>query len=77
MDKLQSDSQSKRVGWNTELPSTGLGTSVLEKMREEKNNDPVWQGKCSGTVYVSNFGKILNSERLFLGCSGTVYVSNT
>ncbi|KAL9297412.1 hypothetical protein ACSQ67_023308 [Phaseolus vulgaris] len=52
VDKLQSDSQSKRVGWNTELPSTGLGTSVLEKMREEKNNDPVWQGKCSGTVYI-------------------------
>ncbi|KAK7374771.1 hypothetical protein VNO80_08210 [Phaseolus coccineus] len=52
VDKLQSDSQSKRVGWTTELPSTGLGTSVLEKMREEKMNDPVWQGKCSGTVYI-------------------------
>ncbi|XP_068486029.1 sphingosine-1-phosphate lyase isoform X1 [Phaseolus vulgaris] len=77
VDKLQSDSQSKRVGWNTELPSTGLGTSVLEKMREEKNNDPVWQGKCSGTVYVSNFGKILNSERLFLGCFGTVYIGGS
>ncbi|QCE12826.1 sphingosine-1-phosphate lyase [Vigna unguiculata] len=52
VDKLQSDSKSKREGWNTELPSTGLGTSVLEKMSEEKNNDPVWQGKCSGTVYI-------------------------
>ncbi|XP_047159363.1 sphingosine-1-phosphate lyase isoform X1 [Vigna umbellata] len=52
VDKLQSDSKSKREGWNTELPSAGLGTSVLDKMREEKNNDPVWQGKCSGTVYI-------------------------
>jgi len=77
VDKLQSDSKSKRVGWNTELPSTGLGISVIEKMKEEKINDPVWQGKCSGTVYVSNFGKMLNSEYLFLGCSGTVYASNT
>lgn len=67
MDKLQSDSKSKREGWNTELPSAGLGTSVLDKMREEKNNDPVWQGKCSGTVYVSNFGKMLNSEQFVLG----------
>ncbi|KOM36727.1 hypothetical protein LR48_Vigan03g010800 [Vigna angularis] len=67
VDKLQSDSKSKREGWNTELPSAGLGTSVLDKMREEKNNDPVWQGKCSGTVYVSNFGKMLNSEQFVLG----------
>ncbi|TKY64933.1 Sphingosine-1-phosphate lyase [Spatholobus suberectus] len=52
VDKLQSDSKSKREGWKTELPSTGLGTSVLEKMKEEKINDAVWQGKCSGTVYI-------------------------
>ncbi|CAJ1839172.1 unnamed protein product [Sphenostylis stenocarpa] len=52
VDKLQSDSKSRRDGWNTELPSIGLGTSVLEKMREEKINDPLWQGKCSGTVYI-------------------------
>lgn len=50
MDKLQSDGKSKREGWKTELPSTGLGTSVLEKMREEKINDAVWQGKCSATL---------------------------
>ncbi|WJX81024.1 Dihydrosphingosine phosphate lyase [Trifolium repens] len=52
VDKLQSDGKSKREGWKTELPSTGLGTSVLEKMSEEKRNDAVWQGKCSGTVYI-------------------------
>jgi len=58
VDKLQSDGKSKREGWKTELPSMGLGTSVLEKMREEKRNDAVWQGKCSGTVYVSNLCSI-------------------
>ncbi|KAK2413375.1 glutamate decarboxylase [Trifolium repens] len=52
VDKLQSDGKSKREGWKTELPSTGLGTSVLEKMSEEKRNDAIWQGKCSGTVYI-------------------------
>ncbi|XP_058761596.1 sphingosine-1-phosphate lyase isoform X1 [Vicia villosa] len=52
VDKLQSDGKSKRDGWTTELPSTGLGTSVLEKMKEEKKNDAIWQGKCSGTVYI-------------------------
>ncbi|KAK7295660.1 hypothetical protein RJT34_18571 [Clitoria ternatea] len=52
VDKLQSDSKSKREGWKTDLPSTGLGASVIEKMREEKRNDAVWQGKCSGTVYI-------------------------
>ncbi|KAL2329656.1 hypothetical protein Fmac_017237 [Flemingia macrophylla] len=51
VDKMQSDGKSKREGWKTELPSTGLGTSVLEKMTEEKINDPAWQGKCSGTVF--------------------------
>nr|KYP50720.1 Sphingosine-1-phosphate lyase [Cajanus cajan] len=52
VDKMQSDGKSKREGWKTELPSTGLGTSVLEKMTEEKINDAAWQGKCSGTVYI-------------------------
>ncbi|MED6144709.1 Dihydrosphingosine phosphate lyase [Stylosanthes scabra] len=52
VDKMQSDGKSKREGWKTELPSTGLGTLVLEKMREEKRKDVAWQGKCSGTVYI-------------------------
>lgn len=51
VDKLQSGSKSKRDGWMMELPRTGLG-GVIEKMKEEKRNDVVWQGKCSGTVYV-------------------------
>lgn len=52
VEKMQSDGKSKREGWQTELPSTGLGTSILEKMREEKRKDVIWQGKCSGTVYI-------------------------
>ncbi|CAL0318807.1 unnamed protein product [Lupinus luteus] len=52
VDQMQSGDKSKREGWLTELPSTGLGKTVLEKMNEEKKNDPVWQGKCSGTVYI-------------------------
>ncbi|XP_020977882.1 sphingosine-1-phosphate lyase [Arachis ipaensis] len=52
VDKMQSDGKSKREGWRTELPSTGLGTLVLEKMKEEKRKDVAWQGKCSGTVYI-------------------------
>lgn len=54
MNKLQSDGKSRREGWRTELPKAGLGMEVLEKMRDEKRNDVIWQGKCSGTVYVSN-----------------------
>lgn len=54
MDKLQSGGKSKRDGWRTELPRAGLGVEVIEKMKDEKRNDVVWQGKCSGTVYVSN-----------------------
>ncbi|MED6222288.1 hypothetical protein PIB30_062935 [Stylosanthes scabra] len=34
--KMQSDGKTKREGWKTELPSTGLGTLVLENMRGEK-----------------------------------------
>ncbi|KAI4343414.1 hypothetical protein L6164_010764 [Bauhinia variegata] len=52
VDKLQSDGKSKREGWRTELPRAGLRTAVLEKMKDEKRNDVIWQGKCSGTVYI-------------------------
>ncbi|XAR64375.1 Sphinganine-1-phosphate aldolase [Bertholletia excelsa] len=52
VDKLQASVKSKRDGWRTELPMSGLGTGVLEKMKEDKRNDVAWQGKCSGTVYI-------------------------
>ncbi|KAF5449307.1 hypothetical protein F2P56_029770 [Juglans regia] len=52
VDKLQSGGKSKRDGWRTELPRAGLGVEVIEKMKDEKRNDVVWQGKCSGTVYI-------------------------
>ncbi|KAI3780109.1 hypothetical protein L2E82_10014 [Cichorium intybus] len=52
VDKLQSSGKSKRDGWRTELPSTGLGSGVLEQMKNEKQKDAAWQGKCSGTVYI-------------------------
>ncbi|KAB1207744.1 Sphingosine-1-phosphate lyase [Morella rubra] len=52
VDKLNSSGKSKRDGWRTELPSVGLGDGVIEKMKDEKINDAVWQGKCSGTVYI-------------------------
>jgi len=53
VDKLQSGGKSKRAAWRTELPRAGLGVGVIEKMKDEKRNDVAWQGKCSGTVYVS------------------------
>ncbi|XVE85366.1 hypothetical protein DITRI_Ditri17bG0085100 [Diplodiscus trichospermus] len=52
VDKLQSGSKSKRELWRTELPNTGLGVGVIEKMKDEKSKDVDWQGKCSGTVYI-------------------------
>ncbi|XP_015894281.1 sphingosine-1-phosphate lyase isoform X1 [Ziziphus jujuba] len=52
VDKLQSGGKSKREGWRTELPSTGLGAGVLDRMKDDKRNDVSWQGKCSGTVYI-------------------------
>jgi sphinganine-1-phosphate aldolase len=52
VEKLQSGSKSKRDGWRSELPKEGLGAAVIEKLKQEKSNDVVWQGKCSGTVYV-------------------------
>lgn len=51
---MQASSKSKRDGWRTDLPKTGLGAGVIEKMRDEKEKDVTWQGKCSGTVYVGN-----------------------
>uniref|UniRef100_M1BR59 Sphingosine-1-phosphate lyase n=1 Tax=Solanum tuberosum TaxID=4113 RepID=M1BR59_SOLTU len=50
VDKLQGSSN--RDGWRTELPKTGLGDNVLVQMRDEKQKDVTWQGKCSGTVYI-------------------------
>ncbi|KAH8512928.1 hypothetical protein H0E87_006289 [Populus deltoides] len=52
VEKLQSGSKSKRDGWRSELPKEGLGAAVIEKLKQEKSNDVVWQGKCSGTVYI-------------------------
>ncbi|KDP26835.1 hypothetical protein JCGZ_17993 [Jatropha curcas] len=52
VDQLQSGTKSKRESWRSELPREGLGTRVIEEMKEEKRNDVVWQGKCSGTVYI-------------------------
>ncbi|KAL2519731.1 Sphingosine-1-phosphate lyase [Abeliophyllum distichum] len=50
--KLQASGKSKREGWRNELPRAGLGGMVIEKMKDEKQNDAAWQGKCSGTVYI-------------------------
>ncbi|CAF1709500.1 unnamed protein product [Brassica oleracea var. botrytis] len=52
VDQLQSGGSSKKNNWAKELPVKGLGVQVLEKMETEKRNDPTWQGKCSGTVYI-------------------------
>ncbi|XP_059656630.1 sphingosine-1-phosphate lyase isoform X1 [Cornus florida] len=52
VDKLQSGGKSKRDGWRAELPRAGLGVGVIEKMKDDKGKDVVWQGKCSGTVYI-------------------------
>ncbi|CAK7336130.1 unnamed protein product [Dovyalis caffra] len=52
VEKLQSGSDSKREGWISELPREGLGVAVIENLKEQKRNDVVWQGKCSGTVYI-------------------------
>lgn len=52
---MQSGSKSKREGWRSELPREGVGAAVIEKLKEEKRKDAIWQGKCSGTVYVCNY----------------------
>ncbi|KAJ0433220.1 putative sphinganine-1-phosphate aldolase [Helianthus annuus] len=51
VDKLHSSGKSSSDGWKIELPTTGLGTGVLEQMKGLKQKDPAWQGKCSGTVF--------------------------
>lgn len=60
MTKLQASGKSKRDGWRTELPSAGLRAMVIEKMKEEKQKDAKWQGKCSGTVYVFSYDSKIN-----------------
>ncbi|XP_021745353.1 sphingosine-1-phosphate lyase-like [Chenopodium quinoa] len=52
VDKMQAGNKSKRDNWRTELPATGFGSRVIEMMKEEKQKDAAWQGKCSGTVYI-------------------------
>ncbi|KAK3035869.1 hypothetical protein RJ639_033006 [Escallonia herrerae] len=52
VDKLQSSGKSKRNDWRTELPKAGLGVGTIDKLKDAKMNDVVWQGKCSGTVYI-------------------------
>ncbi|KAL0385327.1 UNVERIFIED_CONTAM: Sphingosine-1-phosphate lyase [Sesamum radiatum] len=53
VDKLQGSGKSKRDGWRSELPKAGLGVEVIDKMKDEKQKDVAWQGKCSGTVYIA------------------------
>lgn len=53
VDQLQGSGKSKRDGWRTELPRVGLGGEVADKMKDEKQKDVAWQGKCSGTVYIA------------------------
>lgn len=69
MDKLQGSSN--RDGWRTELPKSGLGDNVLVQMRDEKQKDVTWQGKCSGTVYVSIIIALYN---MLLASSLELYV---
>ncbi|XXG41559.1 hypothetical protein AAC387_Pa01g1998 [Persea americana] len=52
VETLQSGNKSKRDTWRTELPSIGLERGVIVLLENEKENDPVWQGRCSGTVYI-------------------------
>ncbi|KAJ3683290.1 hypothetical protein LUZ60_013517 [Juncus effusus] len=51
VDQLQSGS-SKKQGWRTELPNLGL-SDVIQVLEEAKAKDVIWQGKCSGTVYIA------------------------
>lgn len=50
--KLQASAASKRKRWQTELPRVGWGHEVLDRLKEIKAEDKLWQGKCSGTVYM-------------------------
>lgn len=60
VDTLNSGGKSKREGWRTELPRAGLGVGVIEKLKNEKRNDAVWQGKCSAPL------EELNRKGIFL-----------
>ncbi|KAL6529354.1 Dihydrosphingosine phosphate lyase [Orobanche gracilis] len=53
VDKLQGSGKLKRDGWRTELPRAGLGVEVISKMKDDKQKDVTWQGKCSGVVYIA------------------------
>lgn len=53
VSKMQASGKSNRDDWRSELPRTGLGNEVIELMKDEKQKDVVWQGKCSGTVYIA------------------------
>ncbi|CAA0833738.1 Sphingosine-1-phosphate lyase [Striga hermonthica] len=53
VDKLQGSGKSNRDGWRTELPMAGLGVEVINKMKDDKQKDVAWQGRCSGTVYIA------------------------
>ncbi len=50
IDKLQSSAKAEKLCWASELPSDGLGSQVLEQMKEIKARDKHWQGRCSGAV---------------------------
>ncbi|CAM6052283.1 unnamed protein product [Sphagnum compactum] len=52
IDKLQSSAKAEKLCWASELPSDGLGSQVLEQMKEIKATDKHWQGRCSGAVYI-------------------------
>lgn len=50
--KLQASAAGKRKHWRMQLPREGLGLQVLDRLKEIKAEDKMWQGKCSGTVYM-------------------------
>ncbi|XP_073003293.1 sphingosine-1-phosphate lyase-like [Typha latifolia] len=52
VDKMQSGTKSKRESWRTELPNVGLCGGVIQELQGAKATDIVWQGRCSGTVYI-------------------------
>ncbi|EPS72842.1 hypothetical protein M569_01913, partial [Genlisea aurea] len=53
VNQLQSSQKSTRRDWRTELPGLGLGMEVIDKLKDEKQKDNAWQGRCSGTVYIA------------------------
>ena len=52
VEKMQASGKS-RDGWRDYLPTAGLGDGVIKTMRDVKEKDVIWQGKCSGTVYIA------------------------